>query len=605
MLKFRKIFICLICAAILFALIPHAGAEAQSDSGRYDPVADGIVSSYYSVDRETACISGIAPGTTIEQLQKVCMPADIVFSSETLATGTTLTVMEPGTDTVLHSLTAVVTGDLNGDGAVTITDMLMAKGKLLGQELTQAAQVAGDVNYDGNLTITDFLRLKAHLLGLEQIGAGQKADTQDPMLLLSPGASTAWDHGTQAASFATDNEAIATVAADGTVTAGTGEGSTYIYALNQDGNVIAKTVVTVLQEQLKVSLSSDKYGILQGKTLQLTAQFNHPVNVPVTWEIADTTIASVDSNGLVTAHVPGITQITVSTAGSTATAELTVIPPITDLETGKALYKVKPGHSRTIDLVIAPADVDEEFTWTSSNTDIVTVSQDGAVTGVAYGTATVTVTGRYSGLSASCDVKVCDVKQVAFTFDDGPGNPTDKLLDFLKENDIKVTFFLVGDRLKNYPNTVKRQVAEGHEIGYHSYEHKIQTGLSSAQITSDYEKSAKILDDLAGGKFTVWRTPGGGYNDRVLEAVPLPHILWSLDTRDWEVLNANKVYNNIMRYARDGSIILIHDLYNSSVNGAIMAMEEMMKGDYEFVTVTELLSRDGTPPEAGETYRQG
>ncbi len=604
-MKLRKIFICLFCAALLFSMIPQV--TAAEDDGRYDPAADGIVSSYYSIDRDTACISGIAPGTTIQQLQKVCMPGDIEFSSETLATGTTLSVKDSGTGEVLHSLTAVVTGDLNGDGAVTITDMLMVKGKLLGQELTDTAQIAADVNYDGNVTITDFLRLKSCLLGLEEITAGRKADAaaQDAMLLLTPGASASWNHGAEAASFATDHESIASVSADGTVTAGSLEGSTYIYALDQDGNVLAKTVVTVLQEQLTVSLGSDAFGILMGKTLQLTAQFNHPVNPKVTWEIEDTSIATVDPNGLVTAITPGITQITASIDGISATAELTVIPPITELDTGKTLYKVKPGHSRVIDLVVAPADVDEEFIWSSSDTDIVTASQDGTVTGVAYGTATVTVTGKYSGLSASCDVKVCNVKQVAITFDDGPSTPTTKLLDFLKENDIKITFFLVGNRLKNYPETLKRQVEEGHEIGYHSYDHTIQTTISSSRITSDFEKSNQILKDMTGAEFTVWRTPGGGYNDRVLDAVPLPHILWSLDTRDWESLNTYKVYNNIMRYAKDGSIILLHDLYNSSVNGAIMAMEEMMKGDYEFVTVTELLSRDGTPPEAGETYRQG
>ena len=604
-MKLRKIFICLFCVCLLFAMIPHAAAAETN--GRYDPAIDGIVSSYYSIDRDAACIYGIAPGTTIQQLQNVCMPGKIVFSSETLATGTTLSVIDPDTNEALHSLTAIVTGDLNGDGAVTVTDMLMVKSKLLGQELTDTAMLAADVNYDGNVTITDFLRLKSCLLGLEGITAGKKANAaaQNEILLLTPGASAGWDHGTEAVAFATDDAAIAAVSAEGIVTAGNLEGSTYIYALDQDGNVLTKTVVTVLREQLTLSLGSDEFNILVGKTLQLTAQFNHPVNPNVTWQVEDTSIATVDSNGLVTALTIGITKITASVAGSSTTAELKVIPPITDLDTGKTLYKVKPGNSRVIDLIVAPADVDEEFIWSSSNTDIVTVSQDGIITGVAYGTAKVTVTGKYSGLSASCDVKVCNLKQVAFTFDDGPGGPTVKLLDFLKENDIKVTFFLVGDRLRNYPATLKRQVDEGHEIGYHSYDHTIQTTISSARITSDYEKTTQILKDMTGGEFTLWRTPGGGYNDRVLDAVPLPHILWSVDTRDWEVLNTNKVYNNIMSYAKDGSIILIHDLYNSSVNGAIMAMEEMMKGDYEFLTVTELLSRDGTPPEAGETYRQG
>lgn len=605
-MKLRKIFICIFCAAIIFSLIPSVSAEATEVIGGYDPAADGIVSSYYTVDQEAGIISGIAPGTTAQELQNVCLPENLVFSGETVATGTTLSVVAEDA-TATHTLTAVVTGDLNGDGAISITDMLMVKSNILGQELSEIATVAGDVNYDGNVTITDFLRLKACLLGLDEITAGRRSDTeaQDPMLLLTPGASMLWNPGVEAVAFAAYSELV-TVDADGTVTAGSQEGSTYIYALDAEGNVLASAIVTILQEPLQVSFGAEEYGVLFGQTLQLTVRFNHPVTPALTWASDDPAIASVDGNGLVTGHVPGTTQITVTAeGGSSATVSVTVVPPITSLETGKSLYKVKPGNSRVIDIVAAPADSGEEFVWTSSDTNIVTVSQDGTVTGVTYGTATITVTGKYSGLTASCDVKVCNVKQVAFTFDDGPSNHTTKLLDFCKENDIKVTFFLVANRLNSYPNTVKRQVEEGHEIGYHSWAHDIQTGLSSEQIISDYEKSAKILYNLTGAEFTLWRTPGGGYNDRVTECVPLPHILWSLDTKDYELLNTYKVYQAIMSRAKDGSIILLHDLYNPSVKGAIMAMEEMMKGDYEFVTVTELLSRDGTPPEPGETYVRG
>ena len=105
--------------------------------------------------------------------------------------------------------------------------------------------------------------------------------------------------------------------------------------------------------------------------------------------------------------------------------------------------------------------------------------------------------------------------------------------------------------------------------------------------------------------FTVWRTPGGGYNDRVLQALPLPHIMWSVDTLDWKNRNAASVRYSILNNAKDGSIILMHDLYGTTVDGAISAMKEMQAGDYEFVTVTELLSRNGTPPKASTTYFRG
>lgn len=605
MKKMRKILAFLLSMLLIAGLGSGVSAASSPNNGKYDPHTEGIVSAYYPVDSDHAFITGIAPGTTAQQLQKVCLPGNMEVSREILATGTVLSVQTAADET--HSLTAIVTGDLNGDGSVSITDMLMLKSKILGQNLPDTALAAGDINYDGSVTITDFLRIKACLLGLERISAGRTAQQPptEQLLLLTPESSLRWMPGVSAAAYMADDQALVSLASDGTVTAGTQEGTTFVYALDEAGNVLARTVVTVLQEKLSVSLDASQYRLLEGYTHKLSACFNHPLHPAVTWTSSDPTVVSVDENGLLTAHKCGIATVVVSLEnGSRAEASVSVIPPITGLETEKSLYKIKPGSSREIPVVITPADVEEEFLWTSSDPAVVTVA-DGTVTGIGYGIATVTATGKYSGLTVSCEVKVCDVKQVAITFDDGPSIHTVKLLDYLQEKDIQATFFLVGDRMTDYSATVKRQVAEGHEIGYHSYSHIIQTGLSSEKIISDFEKSDQILEEMTGAHFTVWRTPGGGYSDRVLQCVPLPHILWSVDTNDWKLLNSYKVYRAIVSQARDGSIILLHDLYSSSVNGAIMAMDEMLAGDYEFVTVTELLSRDGTPPEPSKTYYSG
>ena len=248
----------------------------------------------------------------------------------------------------------------------------------------------------------------------------------------------------------------------------------------------------------------------------------------------------------------------------------------------------------------------ETLTWKSSDTGIAKVSSAGVVTGLQKGSATITVTGKTTGIQASCKVVVGRSKQIALTFDDGPSNHTARLLDYLEDNeDIKVTFFMVGNRINSYKTSVKRMAEQGHELGYHSYAHKTQTNLSSSQILSDYNKSNKIIKGLTGKSFTVWRTPGGSYNSRVLQSVPLPHIMWSVDTRDWETKNATKVYNSITNNAKDGAIILLHDLHGTTVDGAIKAMKKLQAQGYEFVTVTELLSRDGTPPKAGSTYSRG
>ena len=102
---------------------------------------------------------------------------------------------------------------------------------------------------------------------------------------------------------------------------------------------------------------------------------------------------------------------------------------------------------------------------------------------------------------------------------------------------------------------------------------------------------------LTGREFTLWRSPGGNYDQRVLNCIPLPHIYWSVDTRDWESRNANSIYWQIVNNTVDGSIVLMHDIYGSTVEGAIRGLDALMAAGYEFLTVSELLARDGDPAQ--------
>ena len=668
-------------------------AQAATIS-KYDPFTEGIVSSYYHIDKEKGFITGIAPGTVAQHLINVCLPAEATVSHEKLVTGATMTVTctaptppetqpeeteppvsgettdvteppvdtteaptesaeettlpddttaqtappeetteethppvetteetqppeettetEPPADTIpepetkTYTLTVIVTGDLNGDGEVTITDMLKLKSAVLGEKLSDTAAAAADINYDGKVTITDFLKAKACLLGLESIAPGWPTGEQpsDPLLLMTPDSFKSWSVP-GAASYITDNESLVIVDEMGTIAALSKEGTTFVYAMDENGNIIARTLVTVFSKKLAISLGADEHHLIMGQSLALNARFNQPITDTITWASSNSAVVTVDQNGNVTTTGLGTATIIASLPnGFTAMTVITVTPPVKAITFGKALYKIKPGSSHTLDVTVTPGDTGEELIWSSSNTSIATVSGDGTVTGHSKGTVTITAKGKYSGLSASCSVKICDVKQVAITFDDGPGNCTSDLLDQLRELDVSVTFFLVGNRIESYPNTIKRMVADGHEIGYHSYAHAFQSYLPLSQVSADLKTSNKILKDLTGAEFTVWRAPGGDYNRYVLNAIPLPHISWSVDTRDWETQSVESNYRSIIG-SRDGDIILLHDLYRPSVNGAIKAIKEMLAGDYEFLTVTELLSRNGTPPKNSENYFRG
>lgn len=579
---------------LLFALF-SLPANAQTPQ-RYDAAQEGILSEYYRIDQEQGYITGIAPGTSVQKLLDVCTPSGITVSAEEVVTGTELRYLAGDRELCL---TAIVSGDLNGDGAVTVSDMLIQKDSLLGRTISPVETAAGDINGDGKLTVTDFLSVKACLLGLEDIDTSY---TGGDLFLLEPGKAAPWQVS-GAYGYMSDDPTIFTVDDKGTVTAAQ-EGSAFLYALAEDGSILARQLVTVLAEPLSMSLGMESCKLIKGQSMTVTPKFNHPVTPHVTWTTSDPSVVSVE-NGSVTGVKFGTATVTATLdSGLKAELSVAVIPPVEEVRIERQLYKIKPGNSWQIPLFTAPAESGEVFLWSSSDPNVASVSPDGTVTGLSYGTVTITATGKYSRKTASCQLKVCDVIQVAITFDDGPSSHTVKLLDYLKEKDIRATFFTVGERLGYYSEIVKREAAEGHELAYHSYDHSMQPTLSSDRIFSDFQKSQNILYNLTGKRYTLWRTPGGDYNERVLSCVPLPHIMWSLDTRDWEHRNTYSVYNAI-RKARDGDIILLHDLYGTTVEGAIMAMDEMLAGDYEFLTVTELISRNGTPPQKHQTYGSG
>ena len=596
----KKFLVFFLLTVLAFGfLIPGVSPRAQANIylQEYDPAREGVVSGYLCIDRENGYIWGIAPGTTTEQLNTLSLPGDLTAEGEILATGTVLS-----SEKASRAYTAIVSGDLDRDGEVTITDMLMVKSAILGAELTDMATIAGDANFDGEVDITDFLVLKSSLLGLSQIPFAS-SQGREPIIVLAPGGNQNWS--ADSTFYYSDNDSVAVIDAAGNITAGTQEGTTFLYAKDALGNILQRTTVTVLEGGLAATLDRKSYGLCPGEKLQAGMATSHPVSLQVQWTSSDDSIFAVSPDGLLTGQLFGTATLTATLPdGSRCSAPVRVMPPITKLDFETHLHKLKPGGTRRLSLIVDPIDAGEEIVWASSDPSIVTVTQDGLVTGMQYGTATITATGKYTGLQASCTVKICNVIQVAITFDDGPSKHTPKLLDFLKENEIKATFFVVGNRVNSFKGTLQRIVNEGHELGYHSFAHKTQTKLDTSQIISDYERSCNIVKNITGQTFTVWRAPGGGISDRVLRAIDLPHIMWSVDTLDWKYRKVDHVYNQITTKTDDGEIILLHDLHKTSVEGSIKAMEDMIAGDYEFLTVTELLSRNGTAPVAHKSYKK-
>ena len=198
-------------------------------------------------------------------------------------------------------------------------------------------------------------------------------------------------------------------------------------------------------------------------------------------------------------------------------------------------------------------------------------------------------------------------KLIAITFDDGPGNYTSSLLDGLASRGVPATFFMCGVNgsygVKNYNSLLTRMVSEGHQLANHSWEHPTFSKISGSQMQSQINQVGSYLTRAMGGNYNyLVRIPGGENNATIRANVAHPIITWSVDPVDWKYHNADTVYNNIMKSASDGAIILLHDIYQTSVQGGLRAIDTLKSQGYEFVTVSELFRRRGITLQNGTVY---
>lgn len=197
-------------------------------------------------------------------------------------------------------------------------------------------------------------------------------------------------------------------------------------------------------------------------------------------------------------------------------------------------------------------------------------------------------------------------KYVALTFDDGPkAGTTDVLLDGLAARRASATFFLIGRQIEENRALVERMAAEGHQVGNHTWNHTRLEGAGAALIAGEVGQTDQLLQEILGpGEYWV-RPPYGGVDDTVRASVAVPMVKWSVDPRDWESLDADKVVQAVMEAVTPNSIILLHDIYPSSVEAALRLVDRLRQEGYQLVTVRELLALNGIAPEAGVLYRSG
>ncbi|MGJ8677349.1 MAG: polysaccharide deacetylase family protein [Akkermansiaceae bacterium] len=207
--------------------------------------------------------------------------------------------------------------------------------------------------------------------------------------------------------------------------------------------------------------------------------------------------------------------------------------------------------------------------------------------------------GKFSSSKVSYSRVSTSSPYIAMTFDDGPHpQNTPRLLDMLRERNIKATFYVVGNNVKMYPHIIRRIVAEGHEIGNHTVKHPNLSKMSNAAVRQELNGCRDAIVSACGVKPRTMRPPYGALNSSqrswIFSEYGYPTILWDVDPQDWKKPGASVVSSRIINGTRNGSIVLAHDLHKSTIDAMPRALDGLLQKGFKFVTVSQLLNLNGT-----------
>lgn len=207
------------------------------------------------------------------------------------------------------------------------------------------------------------------------------------------------------------------------------------------------------------------------------------------------------------------------------------------------------------------------------------------------------LTGKDAELYKSWFIKK-NKKVVALTFDDGP-NPatTPQALDTLAKYNIKATFFVLGKNIAGNESLLKRMKSEGHDIGNHSWDHPVLTKIPLEDAKKEITDTEASLVNVLGSSSKLMRPPYGAISDDIRNSLDLSFILWNVDSLDWKSKNETAILTEVQHQVTNGSIILMHDIHEPTVNSLPKVIEYLKEQGYTFVTVSELLNERLKPHE--------
>ena len=198
---------------------------------------------------------------------------------------------------------------------------------------------------------------------------------------------------------------------------------------------------------------------------------------------------------------------------------------------------------------------------------------------------------------------------VALTFDDGPAEPTGRILDILEYHNARATFFVLGRRVSGWPNTTLRIFESDNELAGHTFSHRSLPDLTDEQIINEITRGSAAIEAIIGEPPPpIFRPPGGRMDNRVVNLsreIGYSIIMWSLDPRDWEFRDVDSIYNRIIRNIREGDIIVLHDTHWTTAEAMERVIPSLIEMGFSLVTVSELIYHsNGIGPGAGDVYRR-
>lgn len=183
-----------------------------------------------------------------------------------------------------------------------------------------------------------------------------------------------------------------------------------------------------------------------------------------------------------------------------------------------------------------------------------------------------------------------DPPMVALTFDDGPHSIyTKELLDGLAERNVKATFFLIGCNVEGKEDLIQRMKDEGHLIGSHTCSHVKLTDLSEDAALAEIARCNEIIESITNDSVTYIRPPYGAWTSSWSDELNMQVVLWNVDPEDWKCQNTDAIVNHIVSHISDGDIILLHDIYETSVEAALQVVDLLLEKGYQFARIDELL----------------